>query len=108
MTDERWLDLMNQLADSGKIQEKGIDEYDDRPGKIEWVIITSPLGDIRISRSSEPKKLGEKAIYSKRGGSTSAIQKSYDEHEQVHHFMVEKYDEKNDDWEEIDAKSLGL
>jgi hypothetical protein len=108
MTDDKWLDLVARLEDSGKIEERGTDEFEDHPGKVDWFIISSPLGDVRISRTSEPRKIAEKAIYSKRGGSTSAIQKSYDENDIVHRFTIEKYDDVLDDWQEIDAQSLGL
>ena len=107
MTEDRWLDLINKLEDEGKIEEKITEELGDRPGTVDSVIIKSPLGRLRLSRTSEPKKLSEKAIYSKRGGSTAAVVRSSDEHDIIHRFIVEKEDAAGE-WVEIDAKKLGL
>lgn len=108
MTDERWLDLLEKLQSEGKIQDRGTEQIEGRPGTVDWVDVDSALGTLRISRSSEPKKLGERAIYSKRGSSTATVTSQYDEHDIIHVFRVERYDEKTDEWVEIDIKHFSL
>lgn len=107
MTDDRWHDLLGRLQDDGKVQSRETVELEGRPGNVERVVVESPLGRLRLSRTTEPKRLGEKAFYSKRGGSTMNVQASYDESEQIHVFTVEQASP-DGTWETLDVKGLSL
>lgn len=105
MSPERWQSLIERLDDAGTIESKTTEELVGRPGSVERVIVKSPLGKVRLSWTSEPKRLEEKAFYSKRGGSNVSMQTTYDETEQIHAFTVERWDDAGARWAEMD-KSL--
>ena len=108
MTDERWQDLISKLTDDGKVLSRETEQFTDRPGSVERVIAESPMGKIRLSRTSEAKRLAEKAFFSKRGGSTVSIQANYDENDIIHSFTVERMNPVNANWEvlRLDASAL--
>ncbi len=108
MTVDRWNDLISRLEDDGKIESKITESLDPRPGTVERVIAKTPLGNVRLSWTSEPKKIEEKALYSKRGSSTVSIQAKYDETDIIHVFSVERYDDVRHDWVAIDAANFGF
>lgn len=100
MNQDRWSDLIGRLEDEGKIISRQTEELEGKPGTVDRVIAKTPLGDIRLSYTSEPKKVSEKALYSKRGGSTINVQASYDDSEIIHVFTVER--ETAGEWVVID------
>src|SRR3989338_6579079 len=91
MTDERWQKLIETMEDDHRIESRATENLEGRPGTIERLIIKTPVGRFRLSRTTEPKRLAEKALYSKRGSSTVRVQTIYDETEQIHVFTVENF-----------------
>ena len=108
MTQDRWEDLIARLEDDGKVESKNTEDLDGRPGTVERVITKTPLGKVRLSWTSEPRKIEEKALYSKRGSSTVSINAKYDESDIIHVFSVERFDESAQKWVAIDAAHLGF
>ena len=104
MTDERWKDLLGRLQDEGKVEARETESLGERPGTVERVTIATPLGRLRLSRTTEPKRLTEKAFYSKRGSSTVSVRANYDESEMLHVFTVERFAPLSGTWERFDAE----
>lgn len=102
MTQERWEKLIGQLEDDGRVESKVTEDLVDRPGSADRVVVMTPLGRFRLSWTTEPKKLAEKAFYSKRGGSTVSVQATYDETEQIHIFSLEER-APSGAWQAVDA-----
>lgn len=107
MTMDRWTDLIGKLEDDGKIESRKTEELEHKPGSVERVIAKTPMGSVRLSYTSEPRRLTEKAIYSKRGGSTMNIQSTYDEDDIIHVFTVERENERGE-WVQIDTAAFGI
>jgi len=106
MTDERWQDLIGRLQDEGKIDSKYIEDLVGRPGTVESYIVTSPVGRLRLSWTSQPRKIGEKRVYSKRASSTAEVKSEYDESDIVHVFTVER--DVSGEWQELNAADFAL
>jgi hypothetical protein len=108
MTDQRWRELIERLEDEGKIVSRVTEDLEGKLGTVERAVVTTPLGRLRLSRTSEPKRLADRAFYSKRGGSTVSVQASYDESESVHVFTVERFAGASGTWARLDPGSLAL
>jgi len=108
MTEQRWQQLIDRLDDTGGIEAREIVPLGDRPGTIERVVVKTPRGRFRLSFSTASKKLEEKALFSKRGGSTVNIQVRYDETESVHWFTLEQAAADGSTWTAVDPVLLGL
>ncbi|MFA5954740.1 MAG: hypothetical protein WC817_04350 [Patescibacteria group bacterium] len=106
MTDERWQDLIGKLQDEGKIESKVVEDLEDRPGTVERFIVTTPIGQVRLSRTSQPRKIGEKRIYSKRASSTATVENEYDETDIVHVFTIER--QVSGEWQELNIGDIAL
>lgn len=106
MTPERWTSLIGQLKDTGKVESVTTEDLEGHPGTVERVIVNSPVGRMRLSWTTEPKKLAEKVFYSKRGSSAAAIQTDYDETEKIHVFTVEKLNPITANWERINPEAF--
>src|SRR3989338_4635977 len=106
MTPDRWSDLIEKLESEGKVESRTSEEFEGRPGSAERVIVTTPMGQIRLSWTTEPKKLSQKAFYSKRGGSTVNIKAEYDDADIIHVFSIERFDPSTVGWVHIDPESF--
>lgn len=108
MTDERWQKLLDSLEESGRLESRLTENLENRPGAVERVIAQTPHGRVRLSRTTEPKRLSEKAFYSKRGGSTVSVQAQYDETEKIHVFSVDIFSPASNSWTRLDPSQLSL
>ena len=108
MTDQRWQKLIESMEDDHKIESRVTENLEGRPGTIERLMIKTPVGRFRLSRTTEPKRLAEKTLYSKRGSSTASIQQIYDETEQIHVFSVENFSATAGDWVRLDPNTFNL
>jgi hypothetical protein len=61
------------------------------------------LGKIRLEHISKPIVLDKKTVFSRRIGSETAVDYVYSEDEKSHKLIAYKWDENNDEWEEIDS-----
>ncbi|MFA7286842.1 MAG: hypothetical protein WC052_04265 [Patescibacteria group bacterium] len=106
MTDERWDELIGQLKDAGVVESEVEETLEDRPGVVIRVIAKTPAGRVCLSRTTQPRKIGEKTFFAKRSSSTAAVENVYDEKDVVHVFTVER--EIDGEWSEIRASDFGL
>jgi hypothetical protein len=104
MTDERWQKLIETLEDDNRVESRLTEDLEGRPGTVERVVAKTPLGRFRLSRTTEPKRLAEKALYSKRGSSTVRVQATYDESEMIHVFTVESFSNAGNTWIRVDPE----
>lgn len=108
MTDERWQKLIESMEDDNRVESRLTEDLEGRPGTVERLVVKTPLGRFRLSRTTEPKRLAEKALYSKRGSSTVSIQAVYDETEQIHVFSVENFVPATLEWVRVDPEHFKL
>lgn len=116
MNDDKWLELKIKLKDKfGEIKESTRDESseDDMgntiPTKVEEVEFDSPLGHLRIARTTRPKVLDKKTHYHK-GAGGAQVEYVLSEDEFSHKLEVFKKDEVTGDWQpfEVPADKLSF
>ena len=108
MTADRWEDLIGRLTYDGKLESRETEELEGRPGTADRAIVATPFGRIRLSWTSEPKRLSEKAFYSKRGGSTVNVKIEYDESDIIHVFSIDRFDATSARWVHVDPANFQI
>ncbi len=78
----------------------------DGPGERETVEFKGPLGRMKLIRTVRPLVLNKKTLYSKRGGSNTAVDYIYSDTETVTSLKAFRFDDSQNDWQEIDADSF--
>ncbi|MFA6197800.1 MAG: hypothetical protein WC734_01420 [Patescibacteria group bacterium] len=101
MTDEKWQATIGQIKDSFEVFEEQREDLEDEPGFIEWIVFQSPLGRMKLERTTHHWVTGNKVKGSKRIGSDVSIQKEYSE-EVAHKLRAYKWDEAANEWAEIE------
>jgi len=107
MTDERWQELVGRLKDEQKVESETTEDLEGRPGTVARLIVSTPIGRVRLSRTSAPRMTNQKTFYSKRSTSTASVQAEYDESDIVHSFIVEK-DNGSGTWQELNIQDFSL
>lgn len=106
---EKWQDVVNKIKDNFLVEDSGKDYLDEAGGvDIDYIIFNGPLGKIKLEYITKPVVLDKKTIYSSRIGSETKIDYVYSQDEKSSKLKVFKWDEAINDWQEIDAKKLGL
>lgn len=109
MMPERWTSILGHIKDNFEVIDQGVEEYEDEGGtKVEYIVFNGPLGKMKLEFISKPVVLDKKTIYSKRIGSETKVEYVYSPDEKSHRFLALKWDDGQDDWEEIDSKNFTL
>ncbi len=103
MTYERWQDIINKIKSQFTVLTEGKEPLPEGPGEREFVEFQGPQGKIKLELVKRPVVLDKKTHYSKRIGSSTAIEYVYDEKEQSLTFHAYSWDEAIADWQEIKA-----
>ena len=70
--------------------------------KAEILIFESPLGQMKIIRTTKPRVLETKTQFSNRAGSNVSVDKVYSEDEFVNDLEIYKWDDIENDWVKAD------
>jgi hypothetical protein len=104
MMPEKWENIKGSIKDKFKVEDSGKEHIEDEGGAdIEYIVFNGPLGKIRLEHISKPIVLDKKTVFSRRIGSETAVDYVYSEDEKSHKLIAYKWDENNDEWEEIDS-----
>jgi hypothetical protein len=108
MTDDKWIDLKIKLKEKfGEVVETTLDDSgeDDMghkiPAKIETLEFDSPLGHLKIARTTRPKIIDKKTHYHK-GAGGAQVEYILSEDEFSHKIEVTKLDETTGEWKPLD------
>jgi hypothetical protein len=114
MTDEKWIDLKVKLKEKfGDVKETiqddtGEDDLGHRiPSKIETVEFNSPLGHLKIARTTRPKIIDKKTYYHK-GAGGAQVEYILSDDEFSHKIEVTKLDEVTGEWKPLDLPTETL
>jgi hypothetical protein len=114
MNDDKWIDLKIKLREKfGKIKESIEEEASEDdvghqiPIKIERLEFDSPLGHLRMERTTRPKILDKKSHYHK-GAGGAQVEYVLSEDEFSHKLDVYKLDEVTGDWQPLDVPEESL
>jgi len=107
MTDDKWKDALDRITERFTVFEQGTEPLPEYPnGKREFIVFQSPLGKVRLERTTKPRTVGERAITSRRIGGTTKVEQQYDLHDMVHFLTATRWDEASGTWREIDASHI--
>lgn len=114
MTDDKWIDLKIKLKDKfGDVKETTTNETgeDDRgqqiPAKIETLEFKSPLGSLRITRTTRPKIIDKKTYYHK-GAGGAQVEYVLSDDEYTHKLEVFKLDEASGEYKALSVPDDSL
>lgn len=101
MTDAKWGEILDRVESSFTIENQGREELTEAPGGfVEFVEFTSPMGYLRLERSTTPRVEKTSAAGGSKYGAGSFVEKVYSETETVNTFSAWK--KVDDEWEKFD------
>ena len=99
MNNDKWLDVLDKVKERFGIVERTDEPIEDIPNsRLEVVIFDSPLGRIKMIRTTKPRVLDKKTAYSNRAGSDMSVQYVYSDTEIVQRVEIFRWDENFGDW----------
>ena len=108
MTDEKWENLIDQVEQKFGEVERKKEELDFGPGEKEIIVFSGALGKMKLERIQKPLVLGQRGIRAKmRAGAGSTVEYLYSDTEKVDRIHAFRWDDKENDWVEIDMGSFG-
>ncbi|MFA4937110.1 MAG: hypothetical protein WC575_02370 [Patescibacteria group bacterium] len=106
MTHERWQDIVNKVKSQFTVLAEGREPLPERPGEREFVEFQGPQGRMKLELIKRPVVLDKKTFYSKRIGSSTAVEYVYDDKEQTLTFHAYNWNEVEGDWQEVKASAF--
>lgn len=115
MTDEKWENLIFLIEEKFGIISRFKEKIEiaktssGQPvfGEREIVEFNSPKGRMKIERIAKPKILDKKVLSTKRIGGKTAVDYVYSSEEKTYQVKLYLFNEKENNWQEIDFTSLG-
>lgn len=104
MTEERWLQVKNQIKTSFGIEDEYSEDLD--PGYAEVLEFNGPSAKMKVKFVVRPKFLDKKTSYSNRAGSNVKVDYVYSEEEFVSHMEVYNWSEDKDGWIKVEGEAL--
>jgi len=115
MDDEKWSELVDQIKEQFgflEYNQEKIPLEDDfglkAEGIKETIVFKGALGKMKIERTSRPLITEKKVHYAKTHGSGAKIEYVFSENEKVRKIKVFKWDDNQNDWQEIKLDSLNF
>jgi hypothetical protein len=106
MNDERWEELLYKIdLKSGPLDVK-VDTMDEGRTKIETVIFKTPMGKLKLQRTSKPVIVERKTRYSKRIGGATEEEYVYSETDKSYRVVLYRWNEEESGWEEVDVRKV--
>ena len=99
MNNDKWGDVVEKIKSGFAVEAHSIVphvEFD--KGKIETIIFASPMGRMKIIRTTTPRVLDRKTVYSNRIGGKVAVQYEYSDSEMVDTMRIFRWDENREEW----------
>ena len=113
MNDERWEQLKSRLKQQFTIEDSGTEdlvmETADGPvrqGTIEFFVVITPMGKIKLAREERPMVLEKKFHYTHRQGSASQTEYKFSDTEKTHKLKIYKWDDVADEWKEMNPENF--
>ena len=107
MNDQRWEEVLRKLdRQFGNLE---FDEVEDEEthAVVESVIWTSPMGRMKLARTTRPLVVDKKLHFSNRAGGGSHVEYVYSDTESTSRIRLYLWSEPRNDWDEVDASAFG-
>jgi len=108
MRPEKWQEIKDNVA-----QKFGIEDRETKAAEFEGeadfeaIIFNSPVGKVKLEFISRPVVLDRKTIYSNRIGSDTKVEYIYSDTERSGSMKAFRWNDAENDWNEIDASNFG-
>ncbi|HAO81254.1 MAG: hypothetical protein UV57_C0011G0010 [Parcubacteria group bacterium GW2011_GWD2_43_10] len=106
MTHERWQEIIERVKKQSPQVESGQEPLPDGVGHREYIELQSALGRMRLELWVRPRVLEKKTLYSHRMHSAATVQYKYDDNEQTLTLHAYRWNEAQNDWQEVGVESL--
>lgn len=113
MDDDRWDQLKENIKKKFEVEEETTEdlimETGDGPikqGEQNILIVTTPMGKMKLTREIRPRVLDKKFHYTHRAGDTARIEYKFSETEKTYKLKIYKWDEDEEEWDELKEDSL--
>ena len=107
MTKEKWQNILGNIKDKFNVLEHESEHVEEEGGiDVEYIVFNSPLGKVRLEHVEKPVVLDKKTTYSNRIGSETKVDYVYSEEEKSSQMIAYKWNDEEDEWEEMDAKNF--
>jgi hypothetical protein len=77
-----------------------------KQGTVEFLVVETPLGRIKLAFEKRPVVLDKKFIYSHRAGQAARTEYEFSDTEFSYKLKAYKWNNQDDEWNEIDADSF--
>lgn len=113
MNDSQWENLIYKIEERFGINERYTEDVvinesssgQKIMGKLETIEFSSPLGKMKLARTTRPRVLDKKTAYSRRIGGRVAVDYVYSDDQTVSRVKAYKQDEQGQ-WQEIDISAF--
>lgn len=113
MSPEKWEQIKEQVNSQFSVEDQGTEDLvvqtGDGPvkqGMAEFLIFEGPMGRMKLEFGTKPRLAEKQYFYSHQQGKAARVEYKFSEDEVVHTFKVFKWDEREDEWKEIDPSSF--
>jgi hypothetical protein len=114
MTQEKWQEIKENVKKQFGIEEEGREdlivetgEGAVKQGEAEFVIFEGPMGRMKLELQKKPRLEEKKFHYSHQQGQSARVEYKFSEDETVLTFKAYKWDDREDEWKEIESSSFG-
>jgi hypothetical protein len=108
MNDQRWEEVLRRLDKQFGSLEFDETEDEETQTVVETVIWTSPMGRMKLARSTRPLVVDKKLHFSNRAGGGSHVEYVYSKTESTSRVRLYRWSDAANDWQEMDAGDLGI
>ncbi|MBI2607944.1 MAG: hypothetical protein HYW51_03920 [Candidatus Doudnabacteria bacterium] len=115
MDNDRWEQLKENVKSKFRVLEEKTEdlivETADgavKQGLVEYLVVETPMGRMKLTRESKPVVLDKKFHYSHRAGQAARTEYKFSDSEFSHKLKVYKWSEDDDEWQEIDAEQFAV
>ena len=107
MNEQRWEEVLKRL--DKLFGDLEFDEVEDEEthSVVESVTWNSPQGRLKLTRTTRPLVIDKKTHYSSRIGGGTHVEYDYSNTESTSRVRLYRWEPALNDWEEIDASSIG-
>lgn len=114
MDTDRWEQIKENIKSKFKVLEEGTEDLTVRSaegsiksGRAEFLVVVTPMGNIKLVFESRPVVTDKKFIYSHRAGQSARTEYEFSDTEFSHKLKAYKQGDEDEEWKEIDAAAFG-
>jgi len=105
MDDDRWATILDRVQSQFTVIDQGKMALADVPrGEIEFIVFDSPLGRLKLERTTKPRVVDKKTFGGSKYGTAAGVEYVYSDTEMTH--QLQAFKEIDGEWEPFAAEGL--